>query len=224
MTGITKINLAIFDLDGVIVSTDECHYRAWKSLADRMGFAFDRELNHELRGVSRAESLKIILKANGASVSEEEFASMLDEKNGIYRKLLEELGPGDILPGVLELLDDLKASDVPAAIGSSSRNTPLILEKIGLADAFDAVVDGNAITRSKPHPEVFLKGAEALSIPPGECVVFEDAQSGVDAAVAAGMRAIGVGNPGLTGADAVVDDLRGLTAKAVIALLEAGRN
>ena len=218
----SRIRLAIFDLDGVIVSTDECHFEAWKALADARGYAFDRALNHSLRGVGRAESLGIILKANATDVPEAEFEKMLDEKNGTYRKLLEALGSGDILPGVGVLLEDLRSSGLLLAIGSSSRNTPLILKKIGLADTFDAVVDGNAIANSKPHPEVFLKAAEALSVPPAECVVFEDAQSGVDAARAAGMAVVGVGNAGLNGADAVVADLVGLTEEKIAALLKGG--
>ncbi len=211
----SRIRLVIFDLDGVIVSTDECHYKAWKALADENGYAFDRNLNHSLRGVSRAESLKLILKANSAEVPSDQFEAMLTAKNTFYRDLLEELGPGDILPGVQSLLENLRNSGMLIAIGSSSRNTPLILEKIGLADIFDAVVDGNSITHSKPHPEVFLKGAEALAVPPSECVVFEDAQSGVDAGKAAGMAVIGVGNAGLTGADALVSDLKDMTIEKI---------
>ena len=200
--------LAIFDLDGVIVSTDAFHYQAWGNLARRNGWFFDEELNHRLRGVSRSESLAIIMDANGAEASDHEISLMLEEKNAGYRELLNELTPGDILPGVTELLADLDSSGILSAIGSSSRNTPLILEKIGLSDAFDTVVDGNAITNSKPHPEVFLKGAEALGVDPADSVVFEDAQAGVDAARAAGMKVVGVGGAGLSGADALFPGLK----------------
>ncbi len=214
------MNLIIFDLDGVIVSTDHFHFQAWKTLADQNCWMFDQDLNHRLRGVSRAESLNIILNANRAKVSEDVFESMLTEKNSIYRSLLNELNSSDILPGVGPLLEDLRSEGILIAIGSSSRNTPFILEQIGLYSAFDAVVDGNSITHSKPHPEVFLKGAEALNIKPSECVVFEDAQAGVDAARAAGMQVIGVGEAGLIGADLVLPDLLGCTTAVIRKSLE----
>jgi beta-phosphoglucomutase len=183
----------LFDLDGVIVSTDEYHYLAWKTLAEREGIEFSREDNHRLRGVNRAESLEIILEKAHRAYSAEEKAGIMDEKNKVYRELLQSLAPRDILPGIPEVLALLKASGVKAAIASSSKNAAYILEKIGLDAAFDAVVDGTRITRSKPDPEVFLLAAKELGESPENCVVVEDADAGVAAAVSAGMRAVAVG-------------------------------
>ena len=183
----------IFDLDGVIVSTDDCHYRAWKVLADEEGIPFDREANERLRGVSRMESLDMILERADREYDDPEKVRMATRKNGVYRELIDELTPDDILPGVKKLLDDLKAGNVRIAIGSSSRNSPAILKRIGLTGFFDAEADGNDISRSKPDPEVFLLAAERLGLPPGDCLVVEDADAGIEAAIAAGMKVIGVG-------------------------------
>ncbi|MBA2133868.1 beta-phosphoglucomutase [Capillibacterium thermochitinicola] len=183
----------IFDLDGVIVSTDDCHYKAWKRLADEEGIYFDKEINHRLRGVSRMESLAIVLERANRPYTMEEQQALADRKNAYYRELIQELTPEHILPGVRPLLERLKQHGIKIAIGSSSKNSPLILERLGLADEFDAVVDGNAIKNSKPHPEVFLRAAEKLGVPAAQCVVVEDADAGVEAALAAGMRVIGVG-------------------------------
>lgn len=186
-------NAVIFDLDGVIVSTDDCHYRAWKRLADEEGIYFDREINHRLRGVSRMESLSIVLERANRPYTTEERQALAERKNGYYRELINELTPEHILPGVMPLMERLKEHGIKIAIGSSSKNTPLILERLGLANYFDAVADGNAVKNSKPDPEVFLLAAAKLGIPPAQCVVVEDADAGVEAALAAGMRVIGVG-------------------------------
>lgn len=215
------LKLAIFDLDGVIVSTDHFHYRAWKAMADQRGWDFDEELNHELRGVSRAECLAIILDANDASVTEADKEALLEMKNTSYRNMLSELSSEDILPGVAGLLAGLRSAGILLAIGSSSRNTPTILERIGMADGFDAVVDGNMISNSKPHPEVFLKGAHALGIAPSDCVVFEDAQAGVDAARAAGMMVVGVGPAALEGTDIMLSGLADTDAADIMAAVES---
>lgn len=184
----------IFDLDGVIVSTDEFHYQAWKRMADGEGIPFNREINERLRGVSRMESLSIILEQAHRHYSEEEQTALAEGKNGIYKELLKELSPRDLLPGVPELLAGLQARGIKIAIGSSSKNTPFILKQIGLDQSFDAVADGNQIERSKPDPEVFLLAARKLGVDPGECVVVEDAEAGIAAALAAGMKAVGVGS------------------------------
>lgn len=184
----------IFDLDGVIVSTDGFHYRAWKAMADRAGIYFDETINNRLRGVSRMESLSIILERAGRAFSDEEKLQMATEKNELYRVSLTQLTPSDILPGVERLLSDLRARGVKLAIGSSSRNTPVILKQIGLQDFFDAVADGNGIQNSKPDPEVFLLAAKLLGLPPADCAVVEDAFAGIDAAKAGGMKAVGVGD------------------------------
>ena len=184
----------IFDLDGVIVSTDSLHYRAWKALADSEGIYFDEEINNRLRGVSRMESLEIILERATRTYTDEEKVAMAERKNGIYRELLQVLTPSDRLAGVTETLDALRAQGYKLAIGSSSKNTPIILEKIGYSGYFDAISDGNNIKNTKPDPEVFLKAAEFLQLQPSECFVVEDAEAGITAAKAGGFTAIGIGS------------------------------
>lgn len=184
----------IFDLDGVIVSTDGFHYRAWKAMADNEGIYFDETINNRLRGVSRMESLEIILERATKTYTAEEKEAMATAKNDIYRESLVQLTPDDILPGVMDMLTTLRGMGVKLAIGSSSKNTPVILKQIGLGDYFDAVADGNQIKNSKPDPEVFLLAAKLLGIDPAECVVVEDAYAGIDAAKAGGMKAVGVGD------------------------------
>ena len=184
----------IFDLDGVIVSTDSLHYRAWKALADSESIYFDEEINNRLRGVSRMESLEIILERATRTYTDEEKVAMAERKNGIYRELLQVLTPSDRLAGVTETLDALRAQGYKLAIGSSSKNTPIILEKIGYSGYFDAISDGNNIKNSKPDPEVFLKAAEFLQLQPSECFVVEDAEAGITAAKAGGFTAIGIGS------------------------------
>lgn len=188
------IKAVIFDLDGVIVSTDEFHYLAWKELADAEGIPFDREDNERLRGVSRMESLDILLEKSSKPHTDDEKQAMAGRKNDIYRGLLQRLSPADILPGVNAVLDGLKARGIKVAIGSSSRNAGPILKAIGMAGAFDAVADGTHITRSKPDPEVFTLAASMLGIPPANCLVVEDANAGVDAGLAAGMPVLAVGS------------------------------
>lgn len=183
----------IFDLDGVIVSTDECHYLGWKRLAREEGIYFDREINQRLRGVSRMESLEIILEKADKKYTEEQKQEMAARKNEYYKELIKGLTPENILPGALAFLEDLKRRGIKIAIGSSSKNSPLILKSIGLDHSFDAQADGNDITRSKPDPEVFLVAAGRLDIPPENCLVVEDSEAGIDAALAAGMKVLGVG-------------------------------
>ena len=183
----------IFDLDGVIVSTDNCHYLAWKKMADEEGIPFDRTINERLRGVSRMESLSIILEKATKEYTDAEKEAMAARKNGYYVELIGSLTPGDMLPGAMDTLSLLKEKGIRIAIGSSSRNTPIILRQIQLDNTFDAVADGNAITRSKPDPEVFLLAAKLLGLSPENCLVVEDADAGVEAALAGGMRVLGVG-------------------------------
>jgi beta-phosphoglucomutase len=209
--GTMKISAVIFDLDGVIVSTDEYHYQAWKSISDQEKIYFDREINERLRGVSRMESLDIILSHSDKSYSENEKQLLAQRKNDIYCELLNKLSPNDILPGVINLLLSLKARDIKIAIGSSSKNTPFILKQIGLTSNFDAIADGNSIKNSKPDPEVFLLAAEILGVPPEECAVIEDAQAGIDAAKAAEMKAVGIGSAAnCLNADMKLSDLTNL--------------
>ncbi len=188
-----SIKGVIFDLDGVIVSTDEYHYRAWKTMADEEGIYFDREINERLRGVSRMESLEIILEKANRKYSKEEKVSLAERKNLLYRKLLDELTPNDLLLGVMDTLETLKKNNIKIAIGSSSKNTVYILKKIGLGNYFDAIADGTQITNSKPDPEVFLLAAKKLDIEPKECLVVEDADAGVEAALAGNMKVLAVG-------------------------------
>ena len=189
-----KISAVIFDLDGVIVSTDEYHYQAWKQISDQENIYFDREINETLRGVSRMESLDIILSRSDRRYNDNEKQLLALRKNEIYCKLLNNLSPNNILPGVINLLLSLKARDIKVAIGSSSKNTPFILQQIGLTSNFDAIADGNSIKNSKPDPEVFLLAADMMGVTPMVCAVIEDAQAGIDAAKAAGMKAVGIGS------------------------------
>lgn len=184
----------IFDLDGVIVSTDGLHYLAWKEMANREGIYFDEEINNRLRGVSRMASLEIILERSIKQYTDEEKEALATTKNDIYKELLKKLTPNDRLPGVTETLQALRAKGYKLAIGSSSRNTPAILKYIGLAGFFDAVSDGNNITNSKPDPEVFLKAAEFLGLEPSECYVVEDAKAGVDGGKNGGFTTIAIGD------------------------------
>ena len=193
------IKAVIFDLDGVIVSTDDCHYRAWKKMADEEGIYFDREINNRLRGVSRMTSLEIVLEKANREYSEKEKQEMAERKNNYYKELICELTPNDILTSVTEKLDELKENGIKIAIGSSSKNTPIILKQIGLDNYFDAVSDGNNITHSKPNPEVFLKAAEMLGVAPEDCMIVEDADAGIEAGKRAGMKTLAV--QGANGAD-----------------------
>ena len=193
------IKTVIFDLDGVIVSTDDCHYRAWKKMADEEGIYFDREINNRLRGVSRMASLEIVLEKANREYSEKEKQEMAERKNNYYKELICELTPNDILPGAIETLEQLKENGIKIAIGSSSKNTPIILKQIGLDSYFDAVSDGNNITHSKPNPEVFLKAAEMLNIAPEDCMIVEDADAGIEAGKRAGMKTLAL--QGANGAD-----------------------
>lgn len=189
-----EIKAVIFDLDGVIVSTDELHYHAWKRLADELKIYFDRELNNKLRGVSRMESLEIILRQNGKDYPLEEKQMLVERKNEYYVKSLITLSPEAVPANAVKTIQAIKAQGIKVAIGSSSKNAGIILKQIGLCDAFDAISDGNNITHSKPHPEVFEKAAKMLGMQPESCLVVEDARAGIDAAKSAGMMAAGIGD------------------------------
>ena len=185
----------IFDLDGVICFTDEYHYLAWKEMADGMGIYFDREINNRLRGVSRMESLEIILERyEGPELTDTEKQALAERKNDLYRTLLGQMSPQNLSSEVKETLDALRKKGMKLAIGSSSKNAPFILERIGLSNYFDAVADGNCITRSKPAPEVFLKAAEYLGLSPEDCLVVEDAVAGAEAGHAGGFAVACVGD------------------------------
>jgi len=184
----------IFDLDGVICSTDEYHYLAWKALADRLNIPFGREDNSRQRGVSRMESLEVVLEKSPVVYSQEEKLAFAQEKNDLYRELLGGMSEKDLSGAVKRTLLALREMGMKLAIGSSSKNTPFILERIGLGDFFDAIADGNCITHSKPHPEVFLKAAEMIALDPSDCLVVEDAKAGVEAAAAGGFDCAALGD------------------------------
>ena len=209
------IKAVIFDLDGVIVSTDDCHYEAWKKMADEEGIYFDKTINNRLRGVSRMESLEIVLERAIKEYSEEEKLQLAERKNGYYKEFITKLTPADILPGAMNTLEELRANGIKVAIGSSSKNTPVILKQIGLSDYFDAVSDGNNITNSKPDPEVFLKAADMLGIPYSECMIVEDADAGIEAGKSAGMKTVSV--HGAKGADVEINDM---TEKNIYSLIK----
>jgi beta-phosphoglucomutase len=200
----------IFDLDGVLVDTAKYHYLAWKRLTEEWGFAFSEADNERLKGVSRMASLDILLEVGGITgLREEEKQALADKKNTWYVEYISRMGPEEILPGVLAFLRRLKADGVKLALGSASRNAPLILERTGLKPLFDAVIDGNKVRKAKPDPEVFLLGAEALGVPACRCIVFEDAEAGVEAALRAGMKCVGVGDANiLHKANIVIPNLR----------------
>lgn len=184
----------IFDLDGVIVYTDQFHYQAWKRMADRIGVYFDESINNRLRGVSRMESLNIILEQYDTDLTQKEKEELAEEKNHIYRQLLGNMTPADVSDEVRDTLIELKRKGHKLAIGSSSKNARFILEKVALLDFFDAVSDGNNIKNSKPDPEVFIKAAKFLGERTDHCIVVEDAYAGIDAAKAGGMEAAAIGD------------------------------
>ena len=185
---------AVFDLDGVITSTDLYHYQAWKHLADDMGWVFSRELNHHLRGISRSESLLIIAEANGAMLNKEEVQILTDRKNVLYRDLLENLTDDDILPGAYELLSVLRTHGIKIALASASRNAGYIIDKLGLSDILDYIVPASDVEFGKPDPEMFIKASDGIGLLPDECIGIEDAQPGIEGILAAGMKSIGVGD------------------------------
>ncbi len=211
------IKAFLFDLDGVIVDTAVFHYKAWKRLANQLGFDIDEEFNETLKGISRMDSLEAILKHGGISLSQEEKEKYAKIKNEWYLELVNQMTVNDILPGVENFLKESKELGIKIALGSASKNASLILEKTGILDLFDTIIDGNHVSKSKPDPEVFLKGAEALDLENDACVVFEDAYAGVQAAKAAGMVAIGIGSVEvLNNADFVVKGLFEMSPSEII--------
>ncbi|MHB1010193.1 MAG: beta-phosphoglucomutase [Propionibacteriaceae bacterium] len=201
MTGSGPYEAVVFDLDGVICHTDVYHYRGWKSIADELGIPFDETVNNRLRGVSRMDSLDIVLERyDGEPLSDERKAQLAATKNDRYRVMLGDMTPADLDPSVRSTLDELRSRGLKLAIGSSSKNATFILSRIGLGDYFDAVSDGTNISRSKPDPEVFLKAAEFLGVEPERCVIVEDAVAGIEAGEAAGMYTVAIGDAADQGA------------------------
>ncbi len=189
------VKACIFDLDGVIVDTAVYHFKAWKRLANHLGFDFTEEENEKLKGVSRVRSLQLILEWGGVEKTTEEQSQLADLKNSWYVEMIKEMKPDEILPGAKEFLLSVRNAGLKTALGSASKNSRTILEKVGLLELFDSIIDGNTVSASKPDPEVFLKGAQSLGLNPEDCVVFEDAIAGVEAALAGGMKVVGIGEP-----------------------------
>ena len=189
------IKAVIFDLDGVIVDTAHYHYLAWKRLAKELGFDLTLEQNELLKGVSRIKSLEIILDLGGISLSEAEKDRIANKKNGWFVEYVNEMKPDEIFPGVKEMLKSIRSKGIKVALASSSKNAPRVIQLLNIENEFDAIVDGTMIVHSKPDPEIFLLAASKLGVAPWACVVFEDAEAGVEAALAAGMKCVGVGAP-----------------------------
>lgn len=212
------IKAFLFDLDGVIVDTAIYHYQAWKQMANDLGFDISEEFNEKLKGVSRMESLDIILAHGGIELSEEKKLLLAAQKNENYLNLVSTMSPADILPGVSDFFVQVKKENIKTALGSVSKNAKLILERIGMLHDFDAIIDGTKIAKGKPDPEVFLKGAQELGVSPSDCLVFEDAVAGVEAAKNGGMKAVGIGKKEvLTEADIVFENLVGLDIHQLLA-------
>lgn len=206
------IKACIFDLDGVIVDTAIYHYKAWKRLANSLGFDFTEHQNEQLKGVSRVRSLQLILGWGNVTKTEAEQEVLATQKNTWYMEMVNQMTPAEILPGAKEFLETCRAVGLKIALGSASKNSMTILDKLNLTDMFDAVIDGNKVSKAKPDPEVFLAGAQALGMQPEECVVFEDAIAGVEAALAGDMKVVGIGSPDvLVGANLVIKGLDEMT-------------
>ncbi len=211
----------IFDLDGVIVDTAKYHFLAWKELAQDMGIRFTKKDNERLKGVSRVRSFEIILEINGLTMSDAQKQAYCTWKNDRYLNYIGQLKEDEILPGAKQFLLDARAAGYRIALGSASKNTKLILANLNITDLFDAVIDGTKVTKAKPDPEVFLKGAEEVGLAPVECVVFEDAEAGVEAAHNAGMRAIGIGSrKRLPDADLNIPGFLGVTPDTLLKRLK----
>jgi len=207
-----KISACIFDLDGVVVDTAKYHYIAWRSLANELGFDFTKEDNERLKGVSRMTSLDILLEIGKVELDEKTKLELADKKNKNYVEYILKMTPDEILPGVKGFFNLLKSKGIKIALGSASKNAMTILNQLELTDYFDAIVDGTHVSKAKPDPEVFLKGAELLGFSPSECIVFEDAEAGVEAALNGKMRCVGIGSPEVLGkANLVVPGFVGLT-------------
>lgn len=211
----------IFDLDGVIVDTAKYHYLAWKKLANELGFEFTKEQNELFKGVSRKRCLEILLDIGNRTATQQEFDTWMVEKNVDYLKFIENMDASEILPDVPKILEYLKENNIPIALGSASKNAKPILEKVGLLPYFDAIVDGNNVTKAKPDPEVFLLAAKHLGVNADDCIVFEDAVAGVEAANAAKMISIGIGEKNiLNEADYIFNDFTEISISFIQELIE----
>jgi beta-phosphoglucomutase len=215
------IKACIFDLDGVIVDTAKYHFQAWRRLANELGFDFSEADNEQLKGVSRMESLDIILGWGGIVLSAGQKLELAERKNEWYKDLISHMQSNEILPGVPAFLDDLQRHDIRIALGSASKNAGAVIQSIGLKGRFETVVDGHQTTRSKPDPQVFQLAAQNIGLPPSACIVFEDADSGIEAALAGGFYAVGIGSPEILGkAHMVIPGFDGITWSDVLNALK----
>lgn len=212
------IRAFIFDLDGVLTDTAEYHYRAWKRLTEEEGIPFTRQDNEALRGIPRRESLLLILK--GRQMPESKLQELMERKNRYYLQFVEAITPQDLLPGAKELLEEIRQSGLKTAVGSASKNARLVIERLGIQDLLDVIVDGTNVERQKPAPELFLQAARLLGLSPQECVVVEDAAAGIEAALAGGFRSVGLGPPERVGkAEAIFPSLENVHLRDILAAL-----
>jgi beta-phosphoglucomutase len=220
-----SIKACIFDLDGVLVDTAKYHFKAWKKLANELGFDFSEEENEQLKGVSRTQSLELILHWGGVEKSEEEKLMLADQKNECYLEFIERMNPDEVLPGVLIFLNELKEKKIKIGLGSASKNAKIILERVNLIHYFDNIVDGNDTAKSKPDPEVFLLGAANLELNPNQIIVFEDAEKGVNAALDGGFLTVGVGDSNvLENAHIVIPSFEHIEYKEILETLKSSVN
>lgn len=219
------LKAVIFDLDGVIVDTAKYHYLAWKELADTLGFDFTKKQNERLKGVSRMASLDILLEIGNIDLSHDEKMVLAQKKNSCYVEYIKKLKQSELLPGSKKLLEGLRAHGIKTALGSASKNTPLIIQKLKINHLFDAVIDGNRVSKAKPDPAVFLLAAKKMGTMPEECIVVEDAKAGIQAAISANMFALGIGNKDvLNKADVVLTSLENMTYNKLIQMFQNKNN
>ncbi|MBU5347594.1 beta-phosphoglucomutase [Paenibacillus lautus] len=215
----STISACLFDLDGVLVDTAKYHYIAWKRLAGELGFEFTEQDNERLKGVSRMASLDILLEVGGITLNEDAKLALAEKKNAWYVEYISNMDESEILPGAREFIQALKDRGIKVALGSASKNAMLILNNTGLTPYFDAIIDGTKTAQAKPDPEVFTLGARELGARPDDCVVFEDAEAGIEAAIRAGMRSVGIGSPETLGrANIVLPSLEGFTVDRLLEL------
>jgi beta-phosphoglucomutase len=211
----------LFDLDGVLVDTAHYHFLAWKEVCDNLGIAFTQHDNEKLKGIDRRNSLRILLKMGNMKLSPEDFDNWLVKKNKIYTEMIEKLGPNDLFPGVLDLFRSLKEKNIKIGLGSASKNARMIIDKLEINEYFDSIVDGNMTTLGKPDPQVFLLNADKLGVSVNNCAVIEDSEAGIDAAITANMKAIGIGDdPSIQHADLVFKNISELDLEKVLTLYD----
>ncbi|MTI49196.1 MAG: beta-phosphoglucomutase [Firmicutes bacterium] len=213
----SKIKACIFDLDGVIVDTAKYHYLAWKKLANELGFDFTKEDNERLKGVSRMESLRILLELGNIQVDSQKQLELAEKKNNWYREYILDMDKSEIFPGVIDFITELRKNNIKIALGSASKNAITILNQIEMVNYFDVIVDGTMVSKAKPDPDVFVKGAKRLHIPNQNCIVFEDSIAGIQAAKSADMYTVGVGSSKtLQKADFVISGLSSITVQELL--------